>query len=154
MERIKTVAVQPWKRERSSSESPPPSQQCSCLLDSIWSLLVLTVLFSLLYSRLYVRSEAGPGQETKGVSQRSLFTATMAFIVCLCLCKSFERIFCAVCMVHGSRGAKKQWYKDALQTSFTGKAGNNDIHSYLCPPPFIRRVPRKSWAEHFLHVFT
>ena len=134
----------------SSSESPPP-EPASCLLDSIWSLLVLTVLFSLLYSRLYLRSEAGPGQETKGVSQRSLYTATIAFIVCLCLCKSFERILCAV---HGSRGAKKQWYKDALQTSLTGKAGNN---SYLCPPPpppLYTPRPRKSWAEHFLHVFT
>ena len=60
----------------SSSESPPP-EPASCSLDSIWSLLVLTVLFSLLYSRLYLRSEAGPGQETKGVSQRSLFTASL-----------------------------------------------------------------------------
>ena len=50
------------------------------------------------------------------------------FIVHVCLCKTFEQLFCAVCMVYGSRGAKKQWYKDALQTSLTGKAGDNAIH--------------------------
>ena len=134
----------------SSRESPPP--RASCLLDSIWSLLVLTRFCFRCYilGCIYLRSEAGRGQETKSLAT---FAATMAFIVCLCLCKSFERIFCAVCMVNGSRGAKKQWYKDALQTSLTRKAVNNDIHSYLCPP-FIRGVLRKSWAEHFLHVFT
>ena len=136
--------------EAGALEQRVSAPRAGCLLDSIWSLLVLTVLFSLLYYRLYLRSEAGPGQETKGVSQRSLFTATMAFIVCVCLCKSFERIFCAVCMVNGSRGAKKQWYKDALQTSFTGKAGNNDIHSYLCPPPFYTRSSSKILGRTFL----
>ena len=50
------------------------------------------------------------------------------FIVPVCLCKTFEQLFCAVCMVDGSRGAKKQWYKDALQTSLTGKAGVTAFH--------------------------
>ena len=118
------------------------SRAASLRPNSIWSLLD-RVLFSLLYSRLqpgYI-----PPQRSRSWSRRprdsqcSLFMASMAFIVGVCLCKSFERIFCAVFMVNGYRGAKKRWYKDALQTSFTEKAGNNDIHSYLCP--FIRGIP-------------
>ena len=75
-----------------------------------------TVLFSLLYSRLYLRNEAGPGQETKGLAKFAVYGQHGVY----CMFRFVLELRTAICMVNGSRGAKKQWYKDALQLSLTG----------------------------------
>ena len=120
--RLPSQYMPPWMWERSSSKPPPPSRctvfGASCRVDDD------SVLSSLLYCRLQPRyippQRSRSCQETRNV--RCLRPARPCFSVyCMCmLSTSFAQIFCGVCMVHGSRGAKKRWYKDALQTSLTG----------------------------------
>ena len=91
---IKTIAVYRFyvhSNHGSGSATAASLRPPNRLLVGIY--LDLTVLFSLFYSRLYLCSEAGPGLERQRDSQRSRFTTSMAFVVGVCLCKSFEQIF-------------------------------------------------------------
>ena len=138
-----------FSRDRSCTYSPLDCRRSTCIatvdvgaveqrpravvfyLEPLVVLIMAQFVFAV-YSRLqprYIppqrRRPWSGGQETRNV--RCLRPARPCFSVyCMCmLSTSFAQIFCGVCMVHGSRGAKKRWYKDALQTSLTG---NNDIH--------------------------
>ena len=122
--------------------------------------LIMAQFVFAVYSRLqprYIppqrrRSWSG-GQETRNV--RCLRPARPCFSVyCMCmLSTSFARISVVfagyMALVEPRNGGTKTLCKRL-------SLGKQEIMIFIdnVPPPFIRRVPRKSWAEHFLHVFT
>ena len=141
---IATVEARPWwKWECSSSETPPPPP-CRLLMGLYLEPLDTdAVVFSLWYSRLYLCSEAGPGQETKG-HVRCLRPAWRLLYVYVCVRASNR--YCAICMVNGSRRAKKLWYKDALQTSLTAVHNITGSHQSFSAHSFYVAARINTWS--------